>query len=87
MSWTNLNVNYNVGAVSDNGRIIYCYDTSNCFVSKNTGVSFISVLPLTNITCIATNGNGSIAIIGVSSSDLYFTNDTGNTWNTTGIGI
>ena len=43
MSWTNLNVNYNVGAVSDNGNIIYCYDTYNCYVSINTGLSFTSV--------------------------------------------
>ena len=85
MSWKNLNVKYNVGAVSDNGKIIYCYDNNNCYLSIDTGVTFTSVLLLSNITCIATNSDGSIVIVGGSNSDLYVSNDTGNNWSSKGL--
>jgi len=64
MSWTNLNLNYNVGTVTNNGNIIYCYNNNNYYMSTNTCLIFTSVLSLSNITCIATNSIWNIAIVG-----------------------
>ena len=85
MPWQNLKVNYTIGAISEDGKILYCYDNDFCYISKNSGITFTNVLSLNNIQSISCSNDGSIAMLCGLNSDLYISNNYGNTW--TGVGF